>query len=228
MIGGAAPLIEASLTGGSAFALPLALFGGFVVSLNPCCLPLYPAAAATCCVASECDTRPRLGFTNALAFVFGTVVAMTALGIGAAALGRTMTAAGGDWVRNAVALVLLLMGLHALGWIHLPVPRSPEMMKTGSVSVAFLTGLLLSLVLAPCGTPVLATILSYAAYQGKIWYGAVLLFAYGLGAGVPILLIGAGAGRLTQHLTTPAWRPWLDQSAGAVMLGLGFYLLWSA
>lgn len=223
-----AAMFREALRTGAVLSAPLALAGGVVAGLNPCCLPLYPAAAATCCLASECDARPRLALTNALAFVFGTVVAMTALGIGAAALGRTMTAAGGDWVRYAVALVPFVMGLHALGWIHLPVPRSPEIMKTGSVSVAFLTGLLLSLVLAPCGTPVLAAILSYAAYQGKIWYGGVLMFVYGLGAGVPMLLIGMGAGRLSQHLAAAAWRPWIDQSAGAVMLGLGFYLLWSA
>jgi cytochrome c biogenesis protein CcdA len=228
MTAGAERLIQASLTGGSLLALPLALLGGFVVSLNPCCLPLYPAAAATCCLASECDARPRLAFTSALAFVFGTVAAMTALGVGAAALGQTMTAVGGDGVRYAVALVPLVMGLHALGWIHLAVPRSPKMVTTGSLSIAFLTGLLLSLVLAPCGMPVLAAILSYATYQGKIWYGGLLMFVYGLGAGVPMLLIGVGAGRLTQHLAAAAWRPRIDQIAGAVLLGLGFYLLWSA
>ncbi|WP_290997284.1 cytochrome c biogenesis protein CcdA [Hyphomicrobium sp.] len=41
---------------------------------------------------------------------------------------------------------------------------------------AFGTGFLLSPVLGPCGTPILAAVLSYAAYQGQMLYGALLLF----------------------------------------------------
>jgi len=83
-------------------------------------------------------------------------------------------------------------------------------------------------VFAPCATPVLAAILSYAAYQGRIAYGGLLMFLYGLGVSVPMLLVGTGAGRLTQWLARSAERPRLGQAAGAVLLALGFYLLWSA
>ena len=228
MIAEAERLIQSSLAGGSPLALPLALFGGLLVSLNPCCFLLYPAAAATCCVAARCEPRSRVALGNAVAFVFGTVVATTALGVAAAVLGGALMSVGGNWLRYAVALVPIMMGLYALGWIHLPVRGSSEVPKAGGAGIAFLTGLLLSVVLAPCGTPVLAAILSYAAYQGKVSYGGLLMFLYGLGVGVPMLLIGTGAGQLTQRLAGLGWRPRIDQAAGVVLLAVGFYLLWSA
>ncbi|HLK80814.1 MAG TPA: cytochrome c biogenesis protein CcdA [Xanthobacteraceae bacterium] len=228
MIAEAERLIQSSLAGGSPLALPLALFGGLLVSLNPCCFLLYPAAAATCCVAAQCEPRRSVALGNAVAFVFGTVVATTALGVAAAALGGTLMSVGGNWLRYAVALVPIIMGLYALGWIQLPVGSSSDEPKAGGLGLAFLTGLLLSVVLAPCGTPVLAAILSYAAYQGKVSYGGLLMFLYGLGVGVPMLLIGTGAGQLTRRLAGFGWRPLIDQAAGVVLLAVGFYLLWSA
>ncbi len=231
MIAEAERLIQTSLAGRSALALPLALLGGLVVSLMPCNLVMYPAAAATCCVAAESpegDSRPRLVLGNAVAFVFGVIVATTALGVTAAMLGHTVRSIAGSWVRYAVAPVPILMGLYAFGWIRLPLGRSPEIRKTGSVSGTFFTGFALSLVFAPCGSPVLAAILSYAAYQGRLLYGALLMLLYGVGIGIPILLIGTGASRLSRRFAGAASQGWINRAAGIVLLALGFYLLWTA
>lgn len=38
-----------ALAAGNMVALPLALLGGLVAGMNPCCLALYPAAAVACC-----------------------------------------------------------------------------------------------------------------------------------------------------------------------------------
>ncbi len=65
---------------------------------------------------------------------------------------------------------------------------------------AFGCGFLISLVIAPCGTPVLASALSYAAYQRTVSYGAMLLFLYGFGAGVPLLVAATASARLAQKL----------------------------
>ncbi len=40
--------LRGAASSGGLAAVPLALAGGVVAGLNPCCLPLYPAAAATC------------------------------------------------------------------------------------------------------------------------------------------------------------------------------------
>ena len=221
---GLADLLRSALASGRLVALPLALLGGMVASMNPCCLPLYPAAAAACC-ATRRDHDER-SLRTALAFVVGVAVATAMLGVIAAAAGRTLSGLGGWW-GYLVAVIPLLMGIHLLGWFRLPMPTFGRVEGRGGIGGAFITGLLLSLVLAPCGTPLLASVLSYAALTGSLTYGAVLLFLYGLGAGAPVLLIGTTAGRLAARLDASGRRVLVDRLTGVGLLALGFYLLWT-
>lgn len=216
------PLREA-LSAGGAVALPAALAAGFLTGLNPCCIPMYPAAAATCCAVRDEPQRRSLG--SSVAFVLGLASATTVLGVAAAAAGQRLTAVGG-WLAYAVAFMALVAGAHFLGLIRIPMPRLPRMQARAGT--AFVAGLLVSFVVAPCGTPLLAAILSYAAYEGSITYGGVLLFVYGVGAGLPILLFGHAAGRLAARLDRSGWRVWVDRATGAILVGLGLYLLWRA
>ena len=220
-----ADLLAGSLSSGSVLALPLALMGGLVTGLNPCCLALYPAAAATCCAVRGDRMRTALGAS--LAFIAGVALATASLGVAAALAGRTMTDLGG-WPRYAVALVPVVMGLHLLGWVRLRLPSFAPSKRAGGIQSVFATGLLLSLVLAPCGTPVLASVLSYAAYEGSIAYGALLLFLFGLGAGLPLLLACTVAGGIAARMDRAGWRAWLDRATGVVLLAVGFYLLLKA
>ena len=61
---------------------------------------------------------------------------------------------------------------------------------------AFLFGILFGVVASPCSTPILAAIATIAAARGSVPQGALLLFVYGLGKGVPLLLLGLAAGSL--------------------------------
>lgn len=213
--------IHDALTGGSYVALPLALGGGLIAGLNPCCLALYPAAAASCCTGKECG--PRRGFVNAVAFLLGIATAMAVLGLGVSLAGRITGL--GSVGRYLAAIVPLLMGTHLLGWIRLPLDGVPRFSARGG---AFGIGFLVSLVIGPCGTPLLASVLSYAAYKGEIFYGTLLLFIYGLGAGLPMLVVGTTAGSLAKRLDRADWKIWVDRAAGLVLVALGFYLLWIA
>ena len=225
MIPPVADWLRGALANQNAIALPLALAGGLVSALNPCCLPLYPAAVATCCATR--DSKIQRTARNAAAFVVGVAFATTLLGVAAAVLGQSMVGLGG-WARVAIALIPLVMGLQLLHWIRLPMPSYSVQGGRPGLGGSFVTGLLLSLALAPCGTPVLASVLSYAAYQGSVPYGAALLFLYGIGAGLPMIAIGTVAGGLATRLAAGRWQPWVDRGTGVLLLGVGFHLLWTA
>ena len=103
-------MLREALGSGTLFAAPIALTGGIVTGLNPCCLPIYPAAAAACCASrAECadQTARKLSVTAAAALALGLATATTLLGVLAAIGGRTMTTLSGTWA-YAIAVVPLL------------------------------------------------------------------------------------------------------------------------
>jgi len=65
---------------------------------------------------------------------------------------------------------------------------------------AFLLGLSLGVLWVPCAGPILGIILTYAAIEGEILSGSILLFAYSVGLGVPILFIAYGGKYVSAHL----------------------------
>ena len=211
-----------ALSAGNVIALPLAVIGGLIGGVNPCCLALYPAAAGACCVNSGEAGRRPIG--NAIALVLGIAVSIALLGSLAAYIGRVATVSAP--VEYGIAFLPILMGVYRLGWIRLPL-MTPKAFRPG-LSGAFGTGLLLSLVIGPCGTPVLASVLSFAALKQNLLYGGLLLFAYGVGNGLPVALVGTAAGGILKRLDCSRYGNWVDPIVGGALVLLGFYLLWRA
>jgi len=209
-----------SLSTGNMVALPLAFAGGIVAGMNPCCLALYPAAAGACCCTPNQTTRRT--FANAVAFMLGIAIAVATLGLLAVSIGHVVSIS--TPIKYIIALIPIVMGVHRLGWIHLPlrVPKIASSEKGG----AFGTGLLLSLIIGPCGTPVLASVLSYAAYQNNLLFGGLLLLLYGIGNGLPLVLVGTAAGGIVQKVEGSRYRVLVDAIVGGLLTLLGFYLLW--
>ncbi len=210
---------------GNLLAPLLALAAGVLAGLNPCCVALYPAATATWCACNS-GTGNR-GLKVWLGFVLGMATATTVLGVFAALLGHVVGQLGSG-VRYAIATVPLVMGLHILGWLRFPIGSLPHRDMRGGWLGVFGAGLLLSLAVTPCGTPVLASLLSYVAYKGGVVCGAMLLFLYGCGTATPPLLVGTAAGRLNARLERAGYALWSERISGIAMLALGLYLIWRA
>lgn len=208
-----------SLSMGNMIALPLAFAGGIVAGLNPCCLALYPAAGACCLMPNKAKSKT---IYSAMAFVLGIAIAVAVLGLIAASIGQVVSIA--TPIKYVIALIPILMGVHRLGWIHLPL-RTPNLAFSEKGN-AFGAGLLFSLVVGPCGTPVLASVVSYAAYANNYFYSGVLLLLYGIGNGLPLALVGTASGGFMQHLADSRYRAWIDGIVGGLLILLGFYLLW--
>ncbi len=226
MIAGVTESLRAAAAGGSAAALPLALLAGLASSAQPCCMAIYPAAATACCVTRE--TRRISAFRTGAAFVIGIALSTSVLGVAAALAGRSFAGLG-SWAAYTLAGITLLLGVHFLGWITLPTPRfaSPRL-DSARWTGALASGMLLSVVFIPCGTPMLAALMSVAAYRGNVPFGALLLFLYGLGAGLPVLPVGVLASGLSGRLARRGWKVAIDRATGVALLALGLFLIWSA
>ncbi len=64
--------------------------------------------------------------------------------------------------------------------------------------------------------------------NGKIGYGAALLFIYGLGRGIPIVIAGASAGAITGSPRLAAWSAAFEKAAGVVLIAVGLYFFYIA
>jgi len=207
-------------------ALPVAFAAGLISGLCPCCVPIYPAAVGACAALRRGTAWANLRM--AATFVVGVSLASTALGVVSGLAGRMFMGLGSG-PAYVIAAIPILFGLHMLGVIRIPLPSESNLTrKVGGAASALVAGALIGLIVTPCSTPVLAGLLAYVASTGSPVWGGLLLFVYGLGVGIPILLLGTAAASLMTRLATTGARVWVERASGILLVGVGLYLLWAA
>ena len=214
---------------GSLLALPLVALGGVITAFNPCCLPMYSAALGFMGhhFSRACNADARTGQTQtAIVFVLGMASATAGMGILTAALGWVFGQFGTPF-RLAMAAIPMLMGLNLLGVLplHLPDWHIQPPGKRMDRLQAYAAGLLFSLAIAPCATPILLGILTLVALKGDIVYGGLLMFIYGLGSGLPLVLAGHGLGRIQHLFASPRRQLILRRISGVLLLGVALYII---
>lgn len=84
-------------------------------------------------------------------------------------------------------------------------------------------GFLSALIVGPCVAPPLAGALVYIGQSGNALLGGSALFVLSLGMGVPLLLIGIGAGK---YMPRPGgWMDTVSHIFGVVMLAIAIWML---
>ena len=138
-------------------------------------------------------------FLHSLAFVTGFSIVFTALG---AAIGLAGAGSWRDWLEIGAGTLLIILGFNLSGVIrfgrlteflyrerklNIGVGEKPSYFRSSLVGSAFAIGW------TPCVGPILAGILSLTL-EGSVSQGAILMFAYSLGLGIPFLGVGAFLG----------------------------------
>lgn len=197
--------------------------GGIVTSISPCILSMIPLMIGY--IGGYSETSRLRGFLMSFCFVLGLSVTFAVLGVSAALLGRIFGQVGKAWL-YIIAGVSIIMGLQLLGVINFSFPTLKQMpVKGGSLSAAFLMGLLFGLVASPCATPVLAVIIAFVAAKGQIWYGGSLLFTYGLGHGLILIVVGTFTAALKSFTGFQRWAKYVTFVSGGVLILFGLYFL---
>jgi cytochrome c-type biogenesis protein len=213
----------------SPLALLLVFAGGVLTSIGPCNMAMIPLIVAY--VGGSRDLTRGRSFVLSATFATGLAITFMLLGVLVSLVGG-FVGAGHKWFYYVVAGVCILIGLHLLGLIHLPMPDfladQRQRMTWRGVPGALLLGLVSGLVASQCATPVLAAILTYVMAEGSLAYGALLLFVYALGRGVPIVIAGTFTGALKGFLAFGRWAGVLEKVSGAIIIGVGLYLVWLA
>jgi len=180
-----------------------AFIAGLLSFASPCILPLVPPYLAYMGGVSieelggKRDGARWRVLTAALCFVAGFSTVFVALGATASAVGQAVSAhlALLGYIAGAV---IVLLGLHFLHALRLPLldrtARLGVAQKPAGLAGAYLIGLAFGFGWSPCVGPVLAAILLIAGARESVGEGAILLFIYSLGIGVPFLIAAAFAG----------------------------------
>ena len=134
------------------------------------------------------------------------------------------------WALGAMTLVFVLMALSMFGLFTIQLPSfiqsrlnaESQGIKGGSFIPVFLLGMISALILGACVSPVLISFLSVAISTSDVTLGALTMFSLALGMGVPLILLGVGAGYLV-----PKAGMWMDKVKyffGTLLLGVAIWI----
>jgi len=204
----------------------LASFGfGFVASLTPCVYPMVPITVSIF-GATEAKSRLR-GAALSGAFVLGIASLFTPMGVVFAMTGRLMgSSLSNVWVVLGLALLFTALASSMFGAFELALPSglTNKLSTVGGVGFkgAFIMGLVMGLIAAPCTGPFLTGILTVIAQSGKVALGGFALFSFSLGLGVLFFLAGAFAVNLPKG---GAWMMGIKWISGVGLAYMAFAYL---
>jgi thiol:disulfide interchange protein DsbD len=204
---------------------------GLLLALTPCVLPMLPILSVLLVGEQQHVSKAR-GFALALGYVAGMSVIYTTLGIAAGLSGAGLAA----WLQTpwVLGLFALLLAVLALAMFDVYTLQMPSFIQTrlmaknshilgGKMSAAILMGALSALIVGPCVAAPLAGALLYISQTGDVFLGGAALFAMAWGMGVPLLLMGASAGKLMPR--AGSWMEGVKQFFGLLLLATAWWMV---
>ena len=208
----------ASLPDAGLAALLVAAAAGVLASaVCPCTVPVG-IGVATAAGGTETQER-RTGILIAVAFFVGIVVNLTLLGGLAGRLGAFLTESFGRYWAFVMTLLSFAAAIVAFAGPRLKVKRLADLRRPG-ISGAFAYGFIFSL--GTSAAPLLL-LLTVAAAQAHVEYGLLLALAFGIGRGLPFLVVGLSAGLLMRFAALSRWRRPLQIVSGCALLTVAVY-----
>lgn len=224
--------IASSFENDNIWIVLLSFFGfGLLLSMTPCIFPMIPILSSIIVSQSKSISTKR-AFAMSVVYVLAMALAYTLAGVMAGLFGANIQAALQDpWIIGIFSAVFVALAFSMFGFYEIQMPsfiqsklskKSDEMQGQGIVSVAIM-GFLSALIMGPCVAAPLAGALVYIGQSGDAFLGGAALFVMSLGMGVPLILIGTGAGK---YMPRPGgWMDAVKAFFGVIMLGLAIWTL---
>ncbi|UTA78245.1 protein-disulfide reductase DsbD [Halomonas sp. XH26] len=222
-----------ALLGSASLPLALGLFfiAGLGLTFTPCVLPMVPILSSI--IVGQKPTRPR-AFVLSASYVLGMASTYALVGVLMGLFGAGLNLQAhlqSAPVLVTFAVLFTLFALAMFGAFDLRVsPRlaskidgwQARAQQSGPAGLA-LAGALSVLVVSPCVTAPLAGALVFISSTGNAAMGGAVLFALGLGMGVPLLLVGTFGATLLPR--SGAWMNGVKIAFGLLLLGVAIWMV---
>ena len=223
----------AQLLSSSSLLLTLGAFfvAGMALALTPCVFPMIPILSSII-IGQQQPVSARRGFMLSLVYVLSVAVTYTVVGVIAGLFGENLQAAFQNaWIIGFFSFIFVLLSLSMFGFYDLQLPNSwqsklnniSNSQQGGSLIGIVIMGLLSALIVGPCMAAPLAGALIYIGQTGDPVLGGAALFSLSMGMGVPLLIVGASAGKLLPK--AGMWMENVKAGFGVMLLLLAIWML---
>jgi thiol:disulfide interchange protein DsbD len=234
--GGTKDSIADQLASGGILSVLVGVFvAGLLLNTTPCVYPIIPITVGFFVNQSAAQKgKPNLARTFLMAsmYVLGMALTYSLLGVIAAKSGGLFGAA----LQNPIVLIVLAgimvaLSLSMFGVYEFRLPEALNRMATSSTQStsgtlgAFVMGLTMGIVAAPCIGPFVLALLVHVGTKGSAAYGFMLFFVLALGLGLPYLLLGTFSGALKTLPRSGLWMVTVRKVFGLVLIGMALYFL---
>jgi len=212
---------------GIPFDYLIAFFGGLMVSFSPCVYPLVPVTVSF--IGIDSSVKKFRGFVLSTIYVTGIALVYAALGLLASLTGSLFGKISVHPLTRLIAgIIFIFFGLSLWGIFPLrTLGYRPRFLinRTGPWKIFFL-GLTSGLVISPCVSPALGSILLLVASRKNLFYGTTLLLTFAYGMGIILILSGTFSSILLSLPKSGAWMDRIKNFSGLILLGVGLYFLY--
>ena len=220
-------LSEASLP----LALGLFFIAGLGLTFTPCVLPMIPILSSI--VVGQNPTKPR-AFVLSASYVLGMALTYALVGVLMGLFGAGLNLQAhlqSAPVLIVFAILFTLFALAMFGAFNLQLsPRfanridrwQTRAQRSGPLGLA-VAGALSVLVVSPCVTAPLAGAMVFISSTGDAWLGGAVLFALGMGMGLPLLLVGTFGTTLLPR--SGGWMEGVKIAFGLLLLGVAIWMV---
>ena len=206
---------------------------GLLLSLTPCIFPTIPILSGLLVKNTNTNSSALRGFFISLIYVLSMAVTYTIAGVLAGIFGNNIQALfQNPFIITSFSLIFVALALSMFGFFEIGLPASLQTKimqksnlaanKGGLIGVGIM-GFLSALIVGPCIAPPLAGALIYIGKTGNALLGGAALFVMSLGMGVPLLILGLGAGKLLPKAGN--WMMAVNKIFGVIMLGVAIWMI---
>jgi len=203
---------------------------GILLTFTPCVLPMMPIVSSIIVGQGEKVTKTK-GVMLSFSYVLGTAVTYAIMGALAGATGEQLQSYFQNiWAIGLMSLIFVLMALSMFGLFTVQLPSfiqtrlnaQSQGIKGGNLGMVFVLGLISALILGACVSPILISFLSVAISTSDPVLGGLTMFFLAFGMGVPLLLLGFGAGYLVPK--AGEWMEKVKYLFGTLLLGVAIMI----